>query len=70
MSIKSCARNSKYSSTIGVIKYFHEKMKLRERNISLIDDEKIKEIEQNKQSMLDITEDTFISKIFGYLSDN
>ena len=63
-------RNSKYSSTIGVIKYFHEKMKLRERNISLIDDEKIKEIEQNKQSMLDITEDTFISKIFGYLSDN
>ena len=31
---------------------------------------KIKEIEQNKQSMLDLTEDTFISKIFGYFADN
>ena len=27
-----------------------------------------KEIEENKQSMLDLTEDTFISKIFGYFS--
>lgn len=63
-------RNNKYSSAIGIIKYFHEKMKLREKDISLIDDEKIKEIEQNKQSMLDLTEDTFISKIFGYFSNN
>ena len=63
-------RNNKFSSAIGIIKYFHEKMKLREKNISLINEEKIKEIEDNKQSMLDLTEDTIISKIFGYLSDN
>lgn len=63
-------RNNKFSSAIGIIKYFHEKMKLREKNISLLDDEKIKEIEQNKQSMLDLTDDTFIGKIFGYFSDN
>ena len=63
-------RNNKFSSAIGMIKYFHEKMKLREKNISLINEEKIKEIEDNKQSMLDLTEDTIISKIFGYLSDN
>ena len=63
-------RSNKFSSAMGIIKYFHEKMKLREKNISLIDDEKIKEIEQNKQSMLDLTEDTFISKIFDYFSDN
>lgn len=63
-------RSNKYSSAIGIIKYFHEKMKLREKNISLIDDEKIKEIEQSKQSMLDLTEDTFISKIFGNFADN
>ena len=63
-------RNNKFSSAMGIIKYFHEKMVLREKNISLIDDEKLQEIEQNKQSMLDLTDDTFISKIFGYFSDN
>ncbi len=63
-------RNNKYSSVIGVIKYFYEKMRLREKNISLVDEEMIKEIEQNGKSMLDLADDTFISKIFGYLSDN
>ncbi len=63
-------RSNKFSSAIGIIKYFHSKMKLREKNVTLIDDEKIREIEQNKQSMLDLTEDTFISKIFGYFADN
>ena len=63
-------RSNKFSSAIGIIKYFHEKMKLREKNISLIDEDKIKQIEDNKQSMLDLTEDTFISKIFGYFPDN
>lgn len=61
-------RNNKYSSAIGMIKYFDEKMRLREKNISLISEDKIKEIEENKQSMLDLTEETFISKIFGYFS--
>ncbi len=63
-------RNNKFSSAIGIIKYFHEKMKLREKNISLLGDDKIEEIEQNKHSMLDLSEDTFISKIFGYFTDN
>ncbi len=63
-------RNNKFSSAIGVIKYFHEKMKLRQKEVSLIDDETIEKIEQSKQSMLDLTDDTFISKIFGYFSDD
>lgn len=61
-------RNNKYSSAIGIIKYFHDKMKLRERNMSLLSEDQIKQIEENKQSMLDLTEDTFISKIFDYFS--
>ncbi len=63
-------RSNKYSSVIGIIKYFHDKMQLREKNLSLIDEEKIKEIEKCDKSMLDLTEDTFVSKIFGYFSDN
>ena len=62
-------RSNKYSSAFGIIKYYHEKMKLREKDTSLLTDEKIKEIEQGKQSMLDLTEDTFVSKIFGYFTD-
>ena len=61
-------RHNKYSSAMGIIEYFHEKMQLREKTISLISEDKIKEIEDNKQSMLDLTEETFISKIFGYFS--
>lgn len=61
-------RNNKYSSAIGIIKYFHDKMKLRERNMSLLSEDQLKQIEENKQSMLDLTEDTFISKIFDYFS--
>ena len=61
-------RSNKYSSAIGIIKYYHEKMKLREKNISLLNEDQIKQIEENKQSMLDLTEDTFISKIFDYFS--
>ena len=63
-------RSNMFSSSIGIIKYFHEKMKLRQKEVSLIDKEKIDEIEHGKHSMLDLTEDTFISKIFGYFSDN
>ncbi len=63
-------RSNIYSSSIGIIKYFHEKMKLRQKEVSLVDKEKIEEIEQGKHSMLDLTEDTFISKIFGYFTDN
>ncbi len=63
-------RSNKFSSAMGIIKYFHDKMKLREKSLSLLDDVKIKEIEQGKQSMLDLKEDTFVSKIFGYFTDN
>ena len=45
-------------------------MKLRQKEISLINEMEIEKIEQSKHSMLDLAEDTFISKIFGYFSDD
>ena len=62
-------RNNKYSSAIGIIKYFDSKMKLREKNISLIDEDKIEIIEKNK-NFVDLEDNTFISKIFGCFPDN
>lgn len=62
-------RNNKFSSAIGIIKYFDSKMKLREKNVSLIDEDKIKIIENNK-NIADLEDNTFIGKVFDYFSDN
>ena len=62
-------RNNKFSSVIGIIKYFDSKMKLREKNVSLVDEEKIKIIENNK-NITDLEDNTFIGKMFEYFSDN
>jgi len=62
-------RNNKFSSAMGIIKHFDSKMKLREKNVSLIDEEKIKIIENNK-SITDLEDNTFIGKVFEYFSDN
>lgn len=63
-------RNNKFSSAMGVIRYFHEKMMLRDKNISFVDSETIEQMLKNKKSMLELTDDTIISKIFGYFSNN
>lgn len=63
-------RNNKFSSAMGMIKYFHEKMVLRGKNISFVDDEMVEQMLKNKKSMLELTDDTIISKIFGYFANN
>lgn len=63
-------RNNKYSSAIGIIKYFHDKMNLREKDVSLIDEDSLNNIMKNKKSMLEMTDETITSKIYGCLSGN
>ena len=63
-------RNNKFSSAMGIIKYFHEKMLLRGKNISLVDETMIEQMLNNKKSMLELTDDTIISKIFGYFAND
>lgn len=63
-------RNNKYSSAMGVIRYFHDKMNLRDKNISLFDEDMVEQMLKNKKSMLELTDDTIISKIFGYFANN
>jgi len=63
-------RNNKFSSAMGIIKYFHEKMSLRGKNISLVDETMIEQMLNNKKSMLELTDDTIISKIFGYFAND
>lgn len=63
-------RNDKFSSAIGIIKYFHNKMALRERDISMLDEDEINEMMQNKKSELGLNNDITTSKIFGYFYNN
>lgn len=63
-------RNNKYSSAFGIIKYYHEKLKLRDQISSMFDEEKIDEMLNNKRSIKKTTNDTIVSKVFGYFIGN
>lgn len=62
-------RHNKFSSSMGIIEYFHDKMKLREKEVTHISEEEQRAINEDKRSMLDLTEDISVSKIFGYFTD-
>ena len=63
-------RDNRYSSATGICKYFHDKMKLREREVSFVDDEDIEQMMSNKKSMIELTDNTIISRIYGYFANN
>ena len=63
-------RNNKYSSASGIIKYYHEKLKLREIDASMFDEDKIDEMLNNKRNMKKTTNDSIVSKVFGYFIGN
>ena len=63
------ARNNKYAVCIGMIKYFDEKLKLRDREYSMFSEDDINiisGIEDNKQ----ISSDSVLGKVFGIFFDN
>ena len=63
-------RNNKYSSASGIIKYYHEKLKLRDVDATMFDEDKIDEMLNNKRNIKKTTNDTIVSKVFGYFIGN
>ena len=63
-------RNNKYSSAIGSIKYYYDKLKLRDINLTMFTEEKLDNLMNNKKNMLTANNDTFVSKIFDYFTGN
>src|SRR5574344_1107700 len=63
------ARNNKYSVTIGMINYFNEKLKLRNKDYSTVSEADIEEL-MNKDSKLGVANDSILGKVFGYFFDN
>lgn len=63
-------RNNKYSSASGIIKYYHEKLKLRGQSSTMFDERKVSEMLNNKKNIRKTTNDTIVSKVFGYFIGN
>lgn len=63
-------RNNKYSSVSGIIKYYHEKLKFRDKSSKMFNEEQIEEILNNKKNIKKTTNDTIVSKVFGYFIGN
>lgn len=64
-------RNNKYSASMGAIKYFHEKLRLRGIEYSMFNESSLDDTGMfNKKNLLNINNGTFIGKIFGYFTNN
>ncbi len=62
-------RNNKYSSSLGLIKYFDSKLKLRNKEFSIFDLEEQEELD-GKHKKINISENSVLGKLFGYFFDN
>jgi cell division protein FtsA len=62
-------RDNKYATLSGMIKYFHDKLNLRDREYSMFDNSDEEELTSSKKGVLNITEDSILGKVFGYFFD-
>lgn len=59
-------RNNKFSSVVGNIVYFINKLKLRGNNYSMINNEESLALESTKKGLIDISKESMLGKVFGY----
>lgn len=63
------ARNNKYSTSLGMIKYYDSKLVLRNKNFKIFTNDEIEEL-AGKHKKINISENSLLGKIFGYFFDN
>ncbi len=59
-------RNNKYSSAIGNIVYFINKLKLKGQDYTMISDEDNEGLSPNHKGILNISNESMLGKVFGY----
>ena len=63
------ARNNKYSTAVGLIKYYNSRLKLRNVEFTIFNQEEQEELGgMNKK--INISENSVLGKLFGYFFDN
>lgn len=59
-------RNNKYSSAVGNIIYFINKLKLRGMQYSMFSKSDVEDISQVRKNLINVSSDSMLSKVFGY----
>ena len=63
------ARDNKYASCVGMIKYFDTKLKLRDKEFSIFNDDEL-DILSARTEKKGISGDSILGKVFGIFFDN
>ena len=63
------ARDNKYSTAIGLIKNFNNKLNLKDREYSMFDSEET-DILSSSDKKINVASDGVLGKVFGYFFDN
>lgn len=59
-------RNNKYSSAVGNIIYFIDKLKLKGKDYTMISENDIEELSSNKKGLINVSNESMLGKVFGY----
>lgn len=62
-------RNNKYSTSLGLIKYYNSKLKLRNKEFSIFSLDEQEEL-SGKHKKINISDNSVLGKLFGYFFDN
>jgi len=62
-------RSNIYSSSVGLIKYYEEKLRMRNQEFSIFNEEEIEEL-SSVSKKINFGENSVLGKLFGYFFDN
>lgn len=63
------ARDNKYSASVGLMKYYENKLQLRKKEFSIFSLEEQEELSGYGRKV-NFSEDSILGKLFGYFFDN
>ena len=63
------ARDNKYSTSIGMIKNFNNKLNEKDKEYSMFDDEELDTL-NSSEKRINVASDSILGKVFGYFFDN
>ena len=62
-------RDNKYSTSVGMIKNFNNKLNEKDREYSMFDDEELDSL-SSTEKRINVASDSILGKVFGYFFDN
>lgn len=62
-------RNNRYAALAGLIKFFHDKLNLRDKEYSMFSSAEEEELISSKKGVLNVSENSVLGKVFGYFFD-